>query len=132
MVTLYKSSREYVDLDFSFDRHPLTNNVTIKKSTNAIKQSILHLLKLKTGDKPFHPEIRSPIYDYLFENASVIVQVVLESEILKYLNVYEPRIQVLEVKVSFPDNNSIKCNVIGNIVNMSEPFNVNILIERLR
>lgn len=132
MTTIYKSSREYVDFDFSFEKHPITNNVSIKKAINSIKQSILHLLRLKAGDKPFHPEIKSPIYDYLFENSSVIVQVVLEGELRKYINVYEPRIQVSDVKVSFPDKNTIMCNITGTIINMSEPFSVNILVDRLR
>lgn len=132
MISLNKPSREYIDLDFSFARHPVSSNVSIKKSMNSVKQSILHLLKLKEGDKPFHPEIKSPIYGFLFENASVIVQVVLEGEILKYLNTFEPRIQVHGVQVTFPDNNTISCSVSGTIVNLAEPFTINILIDRLR
>lgn len=132
MITINKAAREFVDLDFSFMMHPITSNVSIRKGKNAVKQSILHLLKLKTGDKPFHPEIKSPIYDYLFENASMIVQVVLEGEIRKYINVYEPRVKVDTVNVSFPDSNTIACNIVGTMVNVSEPFTINILIDRLR
>lgn len=132
MATLLKSSKEYVDLDFSFVKHPSNNNVSIKKNVNAVKQSILHLLRLKKGDKPFHPEIKSPIYDYLFENSSSIVQVVLEGEVIKYLNVFEPRVNVLSAKVTFPDSNTISCTVMGEIINISEPFTVNLLVARLR
>ena len=132
MITINKPSREFIDLDFSFDMHPVTSNVSIKKGNNAVKQSILNLLKLKTGDKPFHPEIKSPIYDYLFENASLIVQIVLEGEILKYINNFEPRVSIDTVSVSFPDNNTIACNIVGTMVNVSEPFSINIMIDRLR
>lgn len=132
MATSNKPSREYVDLDFSFVRHPLTDNVTIKKSTNAVKQSILHLLQLKRGDKPFHPEIKSPIYEYLFENATAVVQVVLEDEIRNYLNVYEPRVYLHSVSISYPDANSINCNISGTIINIQQPFTVNVLVDRLR
>lgn len=132
MATINKQPREFIDLDFSFVQHPVTANVSIKKGTNAVKQSILNLLRLKEGDKPFHPEIKSPIYDYLFENASLIVQIVLEGEIQKYVNAYEPRVDITEVNVSFPDSNTIACNLIGNLVNVAEPFNINILVDRLR
>lgn len=132
MTTLYSSSREYIDLDFSFTMHPISKNVSIKKTINSVKQSIIHLLKLKEGDKPFHSEIKSPIYNYLFENTSVIVQVVLEGEIRKYINSYEPRVYVKSVRVSFTDNNTIACNIVGELINLSEPFNINILIDRLR
>lgn len=131
-TTLLKNSREYTDIDFLFTRHPLTDNLTIKKGPNSVKQSIMNLLQLKPGDKPFHPEIKSPIYDYLFENASNIVSVVLEGEIRKYLNAYEPRVIILTVRVTFPSNNEISCKLEGTIVNLQSPFTVNVLINRLR
>ena len=129
---LNKPSREYIDVDFNFSRHPITSNLSIKKKVNSVKQSILHLLRLKSGEKPFHPEIQSPVYDFLFDNASSIVKVVLEGEIKKYLGVYEPRVVVMEVDVTFPDPNTISCNVKGEIINLSEPFSVVFLVSRLR
>ena len=100
-TTILKPFREYIDLDFSFVKHPLTKNVSVKKTVSSVRQSILHLLLLKSGDKPFHPEIKSPIYDYLFENGSSVVQIVLEGEVKKYLAAYEPRVQVTFVKLLF-------------------------------
>ena len=132
MATLLKTSREYVDFDLSFTKHPITNNLAIKKNINAVKQSITHLLTLKEGDKPFHPEIKSPIYQYLFENASLITQIVLEDEVQRYLTTYEPRMKIIKITISFPNPNAISCDVYGEIINITEPFNVNILINRLR
>ena len=132
MATLLKTSREYIDFDFAFTKHPISKNLAVKKGINAVKQSITHLLTLKEGDKPFHPEIKSPVYQYLFENASMITQVVLEDEIYRYLTVYEPRMKIIKVTISFPNPNAISCDVYGEIVNVTEPFNVNILINRLR
>lgn len=131
-TNLLKTSREYIDFDFSFDRHPITNNVSIKKGINSVKQSITHLLTLKEGDKPFHPEIKSPIYTYLFENASMITQIVLEDEVMRYLTVYEPRMKIVKVTISFPNPNAISCVVYGEIVNITEPFTVTVLMNRLR
>jgi phage baseplate assembly protein W len=132
MVTLLKPTREYIDLDFSFARHPVTNNVSIKKKLAAVKQSVINLLTLREGDKPFHPEIKSPIYGYLFENISNITKIVLEGEVRRYLGYYEPRIELLDVSVTFPDKNSIVCSVSGSLVNLSDPFTVTVLIDRLR
>ena len=132
MTTLSRLSKEYVDVDFSFEKHPLTNNISIKKNINAVKQSIIHLLTLKEGDKPFHPEIKSPIYDYLFESTAMVTQIVLEEEIRKYISVFEPRVQIIKVSVSFADVHSISCDISAYILNTSEPFNVSILINRLR
>lgn len=131
-ATLLISSRDYIDLDFLFTKHPMTDNVSIKKNINSVKQSVLHLMQLKSGDKPFHPEIKSPIYDFLFENFSNITQVVLESEVRNYLEVYEPRLRVSSVDVSYPDPNSINCAISGEIINLHTPITINVLVNRLR
>jgi phage baseplate assembly protein W len=132
MATILKDSREYVDLDFTFSMHPVTKNVSIKKKSNAVKQSVLNLMQLKGGEKPFHPEIKSPIYDYLFENASPVMQLVLESEVIKYLSIYEPRLDIETVNISFPSANSLNCTIVGYIVNLQEPLVINVLVDRLR
>lgn len=132
MATILKDAREYIDLDFAFLLHPVTKNVSIKKKSNAVKQSVMNLMQLKGSEKPFHPEIKSPIYDYLFENASPVMQIVLENEIIKYLSIYEPRLDIESVDISFPDINSLNCTIVGYIVNLQEPLTVNILIDRLR
>jgi len=132
MTTIISNkTREYIDVDFNFARHPMTDNLSIRKKINAVKQSVLHLLTLKSGDKPFHPEIKSPVYDFLFENATSAVKIVLEIEIRKYLSVYEPRILILDVNVSFPSNNALDCSIIAELVNVSDPFTINVLIDRL-
>lgn len=132
MTTLLKKSRDYIDLDLSFSKHPVTNNVSIKREKSSVKQSIVHLMTLKEGDKPFHPEIKSPIYHYLFETSSNIVQIVLADEVRQYLSVYEPRVNIKHVSISYPNPNTLGCEIFGEIINISEPFTVNILIDRLR
>lgn len=110
----------------------MTDNLTIKKNTNAVRQSVLHLLQLKKWDKPYHPEIYSPVYDFLFDNISAVTQVVIESEIIKYLNRHEPRLIINSVEVVFPNPNEIQCTIVGEIINISTPITITTLINRLR
>ena len=132
MATINVTTRDFTDFDLGFSIHPLSKNLSLKKNQNAIKQSVLNLLRLKKGDKPHHPEIYSPIGDYLFENISAATRLVLEGEIFDYLSLYEPRIEVTKVTVSYPDPNSIDVSVQATIINTSTPVTINILIERLR
>lgn len=132
MATINKENRNFIDVDFSFARHPLTNNISIKKNESAIKQSIMHLLTLKEGDVPFHPEIKSPIYRFMFDNFSIVSKVVLESEVKNYLRVYEPRFRVDSIIITYPSPNEIQCSISGLIVNLMEPITINVLIDRLR
>lgn len=133
MTTLIKqTAREYKDMSFSMAAHPETNNLLLKTNVNAVKQSVVNLLTLMKGDKPFHPEINSPIYKYLFGNAGIIEKVVLESDISSYLNTYEPRLRLISVVVSFSSPNHIECTIVGELINTYEPITVNVLINRLR
>lgn len=129
---LRNKSTQYIDLDFSFARHPVTETVSVKKDKNAVKQSVLHLMFLKSGDKPFHPEIKSPLYDFLFETASPIIQTIIEGEVYRYINRYEPRIELTLVKITFPDVNTMSCEMEGVLVNTTEEITIKVLIDRLR
>lgn len=132
MAILNKEIRNFIDVDFNFIKHPITNNLPIKRNVNAVKQSVMNLLTLKEYDVPFHPEIKSPIYRFLFENFSIIEKLVLEGEIRKYLNVYEPRLKINTVTIYYPSPNEIQCSIVGELLNLMEPITVNVLINRLR
>lgn len=130
-TTSEKNLRDYRDVDFSFLPHPETKNVLVKTKINAIKQSIINLMTLKRNDKPFHPEIASPIYEFLFDNVGVIEQLVLESAVTSYLKRYEPRAKIISVDINvFHD--TIDTTITFTALNVTEPFTVNFLINRLR
>ncbi len=129
---LSQKSREYKDVSFSMFAHPETKNILVKSNINAVKQSVINLLTLEKGNKPFHPEIKSPIYNYLFENVGVLERVMIEKDIVRYLNTYEPRFLIDSIQLSFPDPNSLDCSIVGSLINTFEPFTVNILVDRLR
>jgi len=130
--TIFVTSRDFIDLDQTFVKHPSTKNVGVKKNISAVKQSVLNLMQLRQGDVPFHPEIKSPVYDFFFDNFTAVSKVVLESEVKKYLNVYEPRLSITDVYVDITSPNAISCMIEGSIVNVSTPVVINVLIERQR
>lgn len=130
-TTLLVTTKEFIDVDISFAKHPTSKNVLLKKNVNAVKQSVLNLMRLRSGDVPFHPEIKSPVYDYMFDNMTNVAKIVIESEVKKYLEVFEPRLVVQEVVVTFTDNNSIDCKIVGNIVNTSHFVTINALANNL-
>lgn len=131
-ITITKQVRDFSDLDFAFTQHPITNSVPVKKNINAIKQSVVNLLSLREGDKPYHPEIVSPIWSYLFENFTAVSVNLLETEIKRYLNAYEPRIVINYIRISQPSPNDMNCEITGTVINLDEPFTVNVLVNRLR
>lgn len=132
MSTIQKQFRKYTDFSFSFTRNPLTNQVNIKSNAEAIKQSVRNILLTKKGEKPFDPNFGSPIAELLFENVSPVVSSIIRDEIKRVVEFYEKRITINDVTVSFKDTHTIKVDIIGIIINTSEPLTISTLISRLR
>lgn len=130
-VTVKRAVREYKDLSFKFTAHPITNQLSIKKDDEAIKQSIKNLVLTRPGSRLFHPEIGCGIYSLLFEPASFTVKKLMEDIIKETLAIYEPRIEVITVNVSFPIPNEVAISIKYLIVNTTSPITINILVDRL-
>ncbi len=131
-TTLVRKTHSFSDLDFLMVEHPITHNVSIKRDINAIRQSVINLLTLKEGNKPFHPEISSPVYKYMFENFSNVTTIILRSEITKYLQVYEPRIIVDDIDITQSSPNYVVFSIDATITGTDNSFTVDVLIDRLR
>ena len=60
--TTGKKARIFKDFDMSFGINAFSGDINKKLDVNAVKQSIKNLLLTQDGEKPFHPEIGSPLY----------------------------------------------------------------------
>tara|TARA_B100000745_G_scaffold291337_1_gene231017 strand:- start:288 stop:710 length:423 start_codon:yes stop_codon:yes gene_type:complete len=126
-------SRKYTDLDLNFRSHPFTKDILLKKGDNSIKQSVKNLVLTRKGEKPFHPEIGSHIYTYLFDNMTVDTVVNIKTTIEDVINTYEPRVVLSSVDVTAnPDQNSYDVTIVFRLINESDPITVEFFIERLR
>ena len=65
-----RNTRTFTDLDLNFFAHPVTKDVTTKIDEQAIKSSVRNLILTSNYEKPFHPEIGSPLKSLLFEPAT--------------------------------------------------------------
>jgi phage baseplate assembly protein W len=123
----------YRDLDLSFNRHPLTNDVTQYVESDSVKKALRNLLTLKRYEKPFHPEINSGIYDCLFENTSSLHLDAMKTVVSQLVKKYEPRVQLYDV-IILPnlDGNSFSVTLNYSIINLQTPFNFTFNITRNR
>lgn len=132
-TTIQTIVRSFKDVDLTFQVNPLTKDVAVKTDADAIKASIRNLLLTMNYERPFHPEIGSPVYGLLFELASPFTAKVLETVITQTINNLEPRAKLNKVDVvANPDGNSYSVTVNFSIVNYATPFEVSILLQRLR
>ena len=110
-------SRSFNDIGMAFGRNPFTDDVSIVKNDNAIKQSIRNLVMTTPGEKPFQPNIGCGVYSLLFEPLDAFSADAIKSEIINTINQHESRVQLREVNaVPFQGNNKLSVTITYQIV----------------
>ena len=116
------ASRAFKDINLSFKRHPVTNDVVTIRDEDAIKRSVRNIIFTIIGEKPFEPEFGSVINDSLFELNTSLNEMKVSDEIKQSLLNYEPRIDNIVVTSSvYPDSNELNCVVQYDIVGIPAP-----------
>ena len=116
------ASKAFKDINLSFKRHPVTNDVLTVSNEDAIKRSVKNIIFTILGEKPFEPEFGSVINDSLFELNTSLNEMKVSDEIKQSLLNFEPRIDNIRVTVSiYPDSNELNCAVQYDIVGIPAP-----------
>ena len=116
------ASRAFKDINISFKRHPVTNDVIVIRDEDAIKRSVRNIIFTILGEKPFQPNFGSAINESLFDLNTSLNEVRVTDEIKAALALYEPRISNVEVTASiYPDSNELNCTVQYDITGISAP-----------
>ena len=116
------ASRTFKDINLSFKRHPVTNDVLTVSDEDAIKRSVKNIIFTILGEKPFEPNFGSVINNSLFELNTSLNEIRVSDEIEQSLLNYEPRIDNIVVTTSiYPDSNELNCTVQYEIVGIPAP-----------
>ena len=112
------ASRAFKDINLSFKRHPVTNDLVTIKNEDAIKRSVKNIIFTILGEKPFSPSFGSFITESLFSLNTEYDSITLEDEIKNVLYRFEPRIDNIYVTVSIladtnETNATIKYDIVG-------------------
>ena len=124
------AARAFKDINLSFKRHPVTNDVVTIRDEDAIKRSVKNIIFTILGEKPFEPRFGSVINEALFDLDSAYSDILAQDEIKSSVLKFEPRISNLEVTVTIaPDTNEMNCVIQYDIVGLSAPTQeVNVLL----
>ena len=116
------ASRTFKDINLSFKRHPVTNDVITVSDEDAIKRSVKNIIFTILGEKPFEPNFGSVISRSLFDLNTNLNEIRISDEIQQSLLNYEPRIDNIVVTASiYPDSNELNCVVQYEIVGIPAP-----------
>ena len=99
-------SRAFKDFSILMKSNPNTEDFTVVKNENAIKQSVRNLVLTGIGERPFQPKTGSRLRELLFEPYDVFVAQDIKEEIINVITRLEPRIAVRQVRVFQDDEDT--------------------------
>tara|TARA_B100000427_G_scaffold293134_1_gene270928 strand:- start:9 stop:428 length:420 start_codon:yes stop_codon:yes gene_type:complete len=124
-------SRSFNDIGMAFGKNPFTDDVSIVKDDNSIKQAIRNLVMTTPGEKPFQPNIGCGVYSLLFEPLDAFSADAIKSEIINTINQYERRVQLRNVNcIPFKGNNKISVTVQYQVVGIPIVEEVKFVLQR--
>ena len=96
----------FKDLNITFKKHPVTDDVVVSRDASAIKQAIVNLLLTNKGERLMNPNYGSDIRRYLFEPLDYGTANQIKGNIRDTIERFEPRISVVRLKASpnYDDN----------------------------
>ena len=125
-------SRAFRDFSIGFKPNPNTEDFSMVKNENAIKQSIRNLVSTGYTERPFQPKKGSRLREMLFEPFDVFVAEEIKEEIKNVVTRFEPRVGLNEVRL-FPDQqdeNTLHIEIDYTIIGETLVQSVEFLLER--
>ncbi|MAG49054.1 hypothetical protein CMO86_05130 [Candidatus Woesearchaeota archaeon] len=127
----FKKSRAFADILMSFKRNPFTDDASIVRNDNAIKQAIKNLILTTPGEKPFQPTVGSKVMDMLFEPLDPFTADAVKDEIINTVNQYEPRVELTKVDVTaIPEGNKLNITLEYRIVGLPIVETIEFVLQR--
>ena len=127
-------SRGFKDISLSFVKHPVTNDIVALKNEDAIKKSVVNLVRTQIGERFFEPLLGTSLEGSMFELSTEEIGIELESEIRVLIENYEPRIRVSRIKAeASPDTYELNVNIVYDIVGLAIPRqNIEFILQPAR
>ena len=123
----------YSDLDLTFRRLPVTNDVALSYDEQAVIRSVRNLLLTGFYERPFQPNLGSNLNKLLFEPADQLTSNLIESEVRNVISNFEPRVTVNTINVTItPDENSFNLSMTFFVGNNTRATTVTLLLQRSR
>jgi len=126
------SKEVYSDLDMNFTAHPITGDITIKKDSDAIKQSIKNIMLTNYYERPFKPALAGGMRDLLFALNTERRVKTAQMKIKEVIEDFEPRVSNVIPQFTIKRNNDLHITINYTILNGMPNQEVNMTLKRAR
>jgi|TARA_Y100000004_G_scaffold171612_1_gene207737 phage baseplate assembly protein W len=126
-----RRSRRFDDLLISMKKNAFTDDVSVVKNDNAIKQSIKNLVLTNPGEKHFQPLVGSRVFNLLFEPLDAFTADAVKDEVINTINQYEPRVELTDVVVvPIDEGNKLSITIEYRIVGLPVVETIDFVLQR--
>jgi phage baseplate assembly protein W len=123
----------YTDFKKNLEISPVSQDITLLKDEDAVKEAIQNLILTDRGERLMQPNIGGNIRAMLFENITPAVLTLIEDQVRTTIELYEPRAELIDVIVSSNiDDNIVKVTIVFYVKNNQQPISVDVFLERTR
>jgi len=137
VATLYTAKSKkitiYQDFKKNLERSPLSQDLTVHKDEDAVKESIRNLILTDRGERLMQPDLGGDITAMLFENMTPGTLKLIEDKVRTTIQLYEPRCELINVTASSNiDDNTVHVSITFYISNVQQPIDLDVFLERTR
>lgn len=128
-----KVARLYKDFDMAFGKNALSGDIDKKLDVNAVKQSMKTLLLTRPYERPFHPELGSQLYGFLFEQMRPGLGTSISTAVGQQIRNFEPRVDIIDIETTPDyDNETYEVTIRFMVRGLNEPQALTVSLTRLR
>ena len=123
----------FSDIDFRFEKNPLTGDVARKIDNEAVKTSMKNLILTSFFERPFDSSKGSSVRNALFEPITPLLGAVIKKSVEQVIINFEPRVDLQLVKVTMlDDENAVDIEIHYTILGTQALQVFNMILERTR
>jgi phage baseplate assembly protein W len=121
--TIHSNNMEY--------RFATPADIMFKTNNNAVSTSIKHLIQTINFERPFNSKLGSQCMNLLFDNPSLITNLLIKRTISDVIRNYEPRANVMDISVDSIEHN-YNITITYYITESTVPITLDLSLERMR
>ena len=122
----------YKDMDITFERHPITDDITVKKDVDAVKRSLKNIVLTNHFERPFKPNFGANLRGLLFELADDITRMEIRNQISEALEMLETRVKIDQIYLNQSQPNTMNVNIHYGVIGSREPQELEVILQRVR
>ena len=130
---LKSKQNQFLDVDLTFKRNQITNDVRVKSDAVAINQSLKNLILTNHFERPFDPEFGGNIWEMIFEPLDSFSVINIEERIQRAIKIKEPRVENLRIKIRpLREENTVIVKIYYTVPRSDAEQTTQFSIERVR